>query len=60
MHQLMGRRGRKGKRRGRGGGKGGVRSGGMEDRNSDATLFAYCSRFVDSNSLHGGWYWPQT
>ena len=44
----------KGRRKGRG-----KEWGGMEDRNSNAALLAYSSRFVDSNSLYGGWYWPQ-
>ena len=53
------------KRRGRGGGEGeegkeGKEVGdGRDDISSHATLLTYSSRLVDSDSLYGGWYWPQ-
>ena len=45
---------------GRGGGEGGEGPGdGRENISSYATLLTYSSRLVDSDSLYGGWYWPQ-
>ena len=32
---------------------------GRENISSNATLLTYSSRLVDSDSLYGGWYWPQ-
>ena len=32
---------------------------GRENISSYATLLTYSSRLVDSDSLYGGWYWPQ-
>ena len=49
MEEEKGRRGREGKGLG----------DGRENISSYATLLTYGSRLVDSDSLYGGWYWPQ-